>query len=165
MKACGEAGRFIMIDNDVLCGILLKGQMISSKMRMIGERGTLPDGGSNHGGNDAGGRDLVEGDTCRIVLRGARVVGAGVYISNCKIFTKKYLFVFCGGAVKNLEKDEKVEKSRKKSIEISLPHWYNILDNGMESLWKRAIPGRFVRRFDSSPMRVEVLCGSQKISR
>ncbi len=69
------------------------------------------------------------------------------------------------GGVVNLEKDKKVEKSRKKSIEISLPRWYNILDNGMESLWKRAIPGRFARRFDSSPMRVEVLCGSQKISR
>ena len=69
------------------------------------------------------------------------------------------------GGVVNLEKDKKVEKSRKKSIEISLPRWYNILDNEMESLWKRAIPGRFVRRFDSSPMRVEVLCGSQKISR
>lgn len=103
-----------MIDNDVLCGILLKGQMISSKMRMIGERGTLPGGRSNHGGNDAGGRELVEDDTCRIVLRGARVVGAGVYISNCKIFTKRYLFVSCRGRCKF----GKRQKGRKKSKKV-----------------------------------------------
>lgn len=70
-----------MIDNDVLCGILLKGQMISSKMRMIGERGTLPGGRSNHGGNDAGGREPVEDDICRSILRGSvRDWGGSIHI-------------------------------------------------------------------------------------